>query len=291
MARRAGRTWNVVPAGTPMLLGLILLLLNAGTLLAAPATPVAACTGVRAPQPLPTPTRPAWAGEEPQVPLEPVPDSALDPLVPGYLDHAVSRFAACWNAGDWSTVVRGATPRFLTTAFGISPNPAALADLELGPVTLLEISPPRLWSDGRAATEVLYQRGPQVVSERWFFLVMRGDALLDEAVPLSLPPLGDRLVLGVESVDFTAPWAWRGREPEVAPAMPLLVITAANRTPEPRTITVRAAGGAVSGYLRVPAGSEIELGLRNLPAGRYEITSAESPDAEPLTLQIGEGGE
>ncbi len=225
------------------------------------------------------------------MPLEPVPEAVLDPLIPGYLDHAIDRFAACWNGGDWSTVVRGATPRFLRTAFGARYDPAALADLGLGPVTLLEISAPRLWSDGRVAAEVLYQRGPQVVAERWFFLVMHGDALLDEAAPLPLPPLGDRVVLGVEAAGFTSPWAWRGAQPEGVSAMPLVVLAVANRTPEPRTITVRSADGAVSGYLSVPGGSEDELGLRDLPPGTYEITSAESPDADPLRLQIGEVGE
>ena len=73
--------------------------------------------------------------------------------------------------------------------------------------------------------------------------------------------------------------------------MLLIVIAVANRTPEPRTITVRAAGGSVAGYLSVPGGSEVELGLRDLPPGTYEITSAESPGAEPLELRIGEVGE
>ncbi|MBL8129351.1 MAG: hypothetical protein JNM64_17075 [Chloroflexia bacterium] len=258
---------------------------------AAPATPVPACTSVRAPQPMPTPTRPAWAGEAPQVTPEPAPGATLDPLVPEYLEHAIARFAACWNTGDWSTVVRGTTPRFLRTAFGTRYDPAALADLGLGPVTLLDVSAPRLWSDQRVAVEVLYQRGPQVVAERWFFLVLHGDALLDEAVPLPLPPLGDRVVLGVETAGFTAPWAWRGAEPVAIPAMPVVVLAAANRTPEPRTITIRAADGAVAGYLIVPDGSEGELGLRELPAGTYELSSAESPGAAPLRLQIGERGE
>jgi hypothetical protein len=282
---------SATAAGICLVLGLPLLILTAQPLLSAPATPVPACTSVRAPQPLPTPTRPAWAGEEPRVPLEPDPDAVLDPLIPEYLDHAVARFAACWNAGDWSTVVRGATPRFLRTAFGARYDPAALADLGLGPVRLLEVSAPRLWSDQRVAAEVLYQRGPQVVAERWFFLVMNGDALLDEAVPLPLPPLGDRVVLGLETAGVTAPWTWRDAQLAVAPAMPLLILAVTNRTPEPRTITVRAADGAVAGYLSVPGGSEIELGLRNLPPGAYEISSAESPDADPLRLQIGEVGE
>lgn len=272
-------------------LGLILIMFLVPPLLAAPATPVPACTSVRSPQPVPTPTRPAWAGEELQIPLEPVPDAILDPLIPEYLDHTVDRFAACWNNGDWPGVVSGATPLFLMTAFGISPDPVSLAELDLGPVTLLEVSAPRLWSDGRVATEVLYQRGPQVIAERWFFLVMHGDALLDEAVALPLPSLGDRLVLGVETAGFTAPWAWRGTQPAVAPAMPLIVIAVANRTPEPRTITVRAAGGSVAGYLSVPGGSEVELGLQDLPPGTYEVTSAESAGAEPLELRIAEAGE
>jgi hypothetical protein len=223
--------------------------------------------------------------------LEPIPDTVLDPLVPEYLDHAITRFVACWNAGDWTTVARAATPRFLRTAFGVRYDQAALAELGLGPVTILEVSAPRLWSDQRVAAEVLYQRGRQVVAERWFFLVMNGDALLDEAVSLPLPPLGDRVVLGVETAGFTAPWAWRGVQPEVIPAMPLVVLAVANRTPEPRTITVSAADGAVAGYLSVPGGSEVELGLRDLPPGTYEITSAESPEADPLTLRIGEVGE
>lgn len=268
----------------------ILLTRAAPPLLAEPATPVAVCTGARAPQPAPTPTRPAWAGEEPYVPLEPVPDAHLDPLIPEYVNQAITRFAACWNAGDWTTVVSGTTPRFLGTAFDVSSDPAALANLGLGTLTLLGISAPRLWSDQRVATEVLLQRGPQVISERWFFLVMHGDALLDEAVSLPLPPLGDRVVLGVETAGFPANWAWRGTSPGVAPAVPLIVIAVANRTPEPRSITVQDASGAVSGYLTVPAASERELGLRNLPAGTYEITGAERPDADPLQLQISEAG-
>ena len=240
---------------------------------------------------MPTPTRPAWAGEAPLVTPEPVPDAVLDPLIPGYLAHATARFAACWNRGDWPTVAQGATPRFLRTAFGAPYDPAALAALDLGRVTLLEISAPRLWSDQRVAVEVRYQRGPQVVAERWFFLVTHGDALLDEAVALPLPPLGDRAVLGVETAGFTAPWAWRGAEPAVVPPVPLVVLAVANRTPEPRTITVRTADGAVAGFLSVPGGSEVALGLRDLPPGTYEITSAESPDAAPLRLQIGEVGE
>ena len=55
-----------------------------------------------------------------------------------------------------------------------------------------------------------------------------------------------------------------------------------------RTITVRAADGSVCGYLSVPGGSEVELGLHDLPPGTYEIISAESPDADPLRLHVGE---
>ena len=274
-----------------ILLGLAVVFLPAQSPLAAPATPVVACTSARAPQPIPTPTRPAWAGEEPAVPLEPVPDATLDPLIPGYLDQAITRFAACWNSGDWAAVVSGTTPRFLRTALGVAHDPAALAALELGPVTVLEVSAPRLWSDDRAAAEVLHQRGPQVISERWFFLVSYGDALLDEAITVPLPPLGDRLVLGVATARFPAPWAWRGTPPADLPPLPLTVIAAANRTPEPRTITVRDGDGTVIGFLIVPGGSEVELGLRDLPPGTYEISSDESPDAEPLRLQIDEVGE
>jgi hypothetical protein len=284
---------NIARAVVGLLLSLAVLILTVRPLAVAPATPVAglACTSVRAPQPLPTPTRPAWAGEEPPVTPEPVPEAVLDPLVPGYLEHAMGRFAACWNAGDWAMVTRGATPRFLRTAFGTPYDPAALARLGLGPVTLLEVSPPRLWSDQRVAIEVRYQRGLQVVTERWFFLVLNGDALLDEAVPLPLPPLGDRVVLGVETANIAGPWAWRGAPPAVVPALPLLVLAVANRTPEPRTIIVHGPDGAVAGYLPVPGGSEVELGLRDLLPGRYEISSAESPEAESLAFQVGEVGE
>ena len=278
-------------AGICLVLCVPLRLLLSAAAHSAPATPVPACTDVRAPQPVPTPTRPAWAGEEPAVSLEPDLEAALDPMVPQYLDHAIARFAACWNTGDWSTVVRGATPRFRTTALGVPPDPAALADLGLGPITILAISEPRLWSDRRVAAEVLYQRGPQVVAERWFFRVTHGDALMDEAMPLALPPLGDRLVLGVETVGFTAPWAWRGVQPEVVPPMSLVVIAVANRTPQPRSITVRDADRSVAGFLSVPGGSEVELGLRDLPPGTYEIASAESTATEPMQFQIGEEGE
>ena len=54
---------------------------------------------------------------------------------------------------------------------------------------------------------------------------------------------------------------------------------------------MRAADGAVVGYLSVPGGSEVELGLRDLPPGSYAIASAESPGADPLRLQLGEVGE
>jgi hypothetical protein len=187
---------------------------------------------------------------------------------------------ACWNAGDWDAVAEILTPRFFQTAFGIdAPDAAgralALSTLDLGPVRIESIGPVSLWSDGRGAVEVFYQRGhghpAQAVAARGFLITARGVVRFDEETLLAPPPLGDQVTVGFGIADDRQPLRWDSPDSGLIPRFPVTALHGANRGREPHTVFLTSATGETVGILTLPPWSQGDLVLLDLPAGTYRL--------------------
>lgn len=234
------------------------------------------------PPTLPTPTpyvEAAWASP-PTPTLAPQRESDVDPLLLEMVDTAIAQYSACWNSAAWETVVRRTTPRFLATSLGVTASSeagqaAALAELALGPIEILDVGAARFWNDGRLAREVRYARGAgpakQVVTARWFFVAQRGMARLDGEMPLAAPPLGDGIVLGAALPDDTQPVHWASPANTAIPALPVTILHIANRGGLPHRFTLTDARDGIVGLLVLPPGSESDMALLDLPAGTYRL--------------------
>jgi hypothetical protein len=248
------------------------------------ATPVgtAACVPPppATPTPTPWPTAPSLVAEPTPLP-GPDPDALVDPLLDGMVAAAAANLEACWNAGAWDAVAGIVTPRFLETALGITaldaPSSArALAALDLGPIRIVSLGPVSIWHEGRGAVEVLYLRGRgkpiQAIAARWFFVAERGVAAFDEEVALPPPPLGDRVTLGFAIADDAQPLQWASPDGGQSPTSPVLALHGANRGFTAHTFHLEDASGEAIGILTLPAWSQGDLVLLDLPPGTYRLT-------------------
>lgn len=266
------------PSPSPSALALLLAVASLAA--TAPGAGHAATPCAELPPTLPTPTpyvEAAWASI-PTPTLAPQPEATFDPLLLEMVDTAVAQYSACWNAADWETVLRRTTPRFLATSLGVPADVeeaqvSALSSLALGPIKLLHAGNLALWNDGRLAREVRYARGmgpvKQVVTARWFFVAQRGIARLDEEMPLAAPPLGEGIVLGAALPDDAQPVQWATPGNATIPALPVTILHLANRGTAPHRFTLAAPHGGIVGLLVLPAGSEADMALLNLPPGPY----------------------
>jgi hypothetical protein len=236
-------------------------------------------------------------GAEAERTPHPDPEARVDPRLDGMAAVAARLLQACWNAGDWEAVVALSTPRFLQTSLGIEGSEprdraAALAALDLGTLQIASLGPVTLWSDGRGAVEVRYRRGhgspEQAVAARWFLVAGRGIARFDEEILLPPPPLGDRVTIGVGIASDEAPPLWD--TPTTAPIVPspVLALHGANRGSHPRTLHLQAAHDKILGVLTLPARTEADLVLLDLPPGTYSLVDATGSSAA-LRLVVGDG--
>jgi hypothetical protein len=247
-----------------------------------PATPTATPTGAEARSVQPTPT-PFLDSE-----------TRVDPLLPPVVTTAVADLQACWNASDWADVATLVTPRFLQTALGIDAPQSEervreLAALALGPIEIEQVGPVGIWSDGRAAVEVVYHRGgrsSQVIAARWFLIAARGVAHIDEEVLLAPPPLGDRITLGFTIPDDQQPLQWDSGGAGHIPLSPVIALHGANRGLRPHTLLLESADGTRVGLLALPSWQQGDLVLLDLPAGAYRLRDPAVPGSA-LTLVVG----
>jgi hypothetical protein len=172
------------------------------------------------------------------------------------------------------------TPRFLQTAFGVDApdaagRAAALSTLDLGPVRIESIGPVSLWSDGRGAVEVFYQRGhghpEQAVAARWFLIAARGVVRFDEEALLSPPSLGDQVTIGFSIADDRQPLRWDSPDSGQIPLTPVTALHGANRGRNPHAFLLTNPAGATVGILALPPWSQGDLVLLDLPAGTYRL--------------------
>ena len=248
-----------------------------------PATPTATPNdaAVRTIQPTPTPFLDS--------------EMRVDPLLAPMVASAIADLQACWNADDWAGVASLVTPRFLQTALGIDAAQGEervreLAALALGPIEIEQVGPVGIWSDGRAAVDVVYRRGAgrpqQVVAARWFLIGARGVAHIDEEVLLTPPLLGDRVTLGFSIPDDQQPLQWDSGGAGRVPVSPVIALHGANRGLRPHTLLLESADGARVSLLTLPSWQQGDLILLNLPAGAYRLRDP-AVSGSVLTLDVG----
>jgi len=234
--------------------------------------------------------------ESPIAPPTPTPgfdrEAVVDPLLDGMIAAAAAELAACWEAGDWQAVASMVTPRFLETALGVAgvtseERSLGLAALDPGPLRIASMSPAGIWSDGRGVVEMLYFRGRgapvQAIAARWFFVAERGVVRFDEESLLLPPPLGDRLTIGFTIADDTQPMQWASQTGGDISSSPVVALHGLNRGRTPHTIILRGDRDQTLGVLTLPAGSEGDLVLLDLPEGAYRL---HDPAVEGSTLEL-----
>jgi hypothetical protein len=261
------------------------------------ATPVrtAACRSVWAATPTATRTDAAARSVQPT----PTPfldlETRVDPLLAPMVATAVADFQACWNATDWAGVASLVTPRFLKTALGIDTPQSeervrALGALALGPIEIEQVGPVGIWSDGRAAVDVVYRRGAgrpqQVIAARWFVIASRGIAHIDEEALLAPPPLGDRVTLGFTIPDDQQRLQWDSGDAGNVPVSPVVALHGANRGLRPHTLLLESADGSRVGLLTLPSWQQGDLVLLDLPPGAYHLRDP-AVAGSALTLLVG----
>jgi hypothetical protein len=225
---------------------------------------------------------------------------------------AVDNFVACWNSGDLGATLALVTPNLLQGSFGLADAQAAeaaLPELDLGALTLLETGEVATYDDGRAAIEVSYQRGDyQHVDARWFMVERDGELLIDQEEFLLPRPEGDQAVVGYTIADDATPVAF-DQFTEVGPS-PVLVLSGINNGAERhvvRLVMLGAVAGAATpvageetaatvpaelvgegttvGLIALAPGAREDLALVGLPEGSYALVDdAVEGSAAALTI-------
>lgn len=234
--------------------------------------------------------------ESPIAPPTPTPgfdrEAVVDPLLDGMIAAAAVNLAACWNASDWQAVATMVTTRFLETGLGITgatseERAQGLAALDPGPLRIESMGPVGIWSDGRGVFDLLYFRGrgnpAQAIAARWFFVAEGGVVRFDEESLLLPPPLGDRLAIGFTIADDTQPMQWAGQTGGHISSSPVVALHGVNHGRAAHTMILRGDYGQTLGVLTLPAGSEGDFILLDLPEGTYRI---HDPAVEGSTLEL-----
>lgn len=207
--------------------------------------------------------------------------------VAGRAQAAGENFVACWNSGDLGATLGLVTPNLLQTSFGVADAmaaEAALPQLDLGPITLLEVGEASTYDDGRASIDVGYARGDhQHVDARWFLVERDGQLLIDEEQLRPVDVEGDKAFISFSVADDATPLVF-DQSTEVA-SPPVLVLTAINNGAERHVFFVVAlpagegtpmagdlmdAGDAI-GAVSVAPGDREDVALVALPIGSYAV--------------------
>jgi hypothetical protein len=209
--------------------------------------------------------------------------------IAGRAQAAVENFVACWNSGDLGATLGLVTPNLLQTSFGVADAmaaEAALPELDLGPITVLEVGEASTYDDGRASIDVAYRRGDhQHVDARWFMVERDGQLLIDEEQLLPLDVEGDKAFISFSIADDATALVFDQSTEVVSP--PVLVLTAINNGAERHVFFVVAqpeaesgatpaadaiaAPGNVIGVVSVAPGEREEMALVDLPVGGYAV--------------------
>lgn len=199
----------------------------------------------------------------------------------------VENFVACWNSGDLGGTLSLVTPNLLQTKFGVADAQAAeaaLPELDLGPITPLEIGAVNTYDDGRVSIDVGYQVGDFAhVDGRWFLVEGEGGWLIDQEHLLPPDVEGDKAFVSFSIADDASPVAFDQRS-DIAP-IPVLVLHGINNgeerhvfhvvdlpdmegTPMPGDLPE---GGKVIGLLSIAPGDQEDLALVGLAEGVYAV--------------------
>ena len=227
---------------------------------------------------------------------------------------AVDNFVACWNSGDLGATLALVTPNLLQGCFGLADAQAAeaaLPELDLGALTLLETGEVATYDDGRASIDVAYMRGDyQHVDARWFMVERDGELLIDQESLLPPRPEGDQAIVGYTIADDATPLAF-DQFTEVGPS-PVLVLSGVNNGAERHVVRLVRLAAAEAGAATPVAGEEVatvpaelvavgttvglialapgareELALVGMPAGAYALVDdAVEGSAAALTVAV-----
>lgn len=223
----------------------------------------------------------------------------------------VDNFVACWNSGDLGATLALVTPNLLQGTFGVADAAAAeaaLPELDLGAITLLETGTVNTYDDGRASIDVTYLRGDyQHVDARWYMVEQGGDLLVDQEELLVPRPEGDQAVVGYAIADDGSAPVFDAYT-EIPPS-PVIVLSGVNNGTEPRVVRlVRLQGndlaatpvpgeaavpsvsadivalGQTVGLVTIEPGAREDLAQVDLPEGVYALDDGSGNDAATLTI-------
>jgi len=226
---------------------------------------------------------------------------------------AVDNFVACWNSGDLGATLALVTPNLLQGSFGLvdaQAAEAALPELDLGDLTLLETGEVSTYDDGRASIDLAYQRGDiQHVDARWYMVERDGELLIDQEELLAPQPEGDQVVVAYAIADDASGPAFVAFS-EI-PAAPVLVLNGANNGAERRVVRVvrlpaadgaatpvpgatagaatasadQVAAGTTVGLIALEPGAREDLALVGLPEATYALVD-DAPGGDAATLTV-----
>ncbi len=223
--------------------------------------------------------------------------------VTGRATAAVENFAACWNAGDLGAALALVTPHLLQSSFGVADAKAAeaaLPELGLGQIEVLEIGNASTYDNGEASIDVGYKRGDhQHIDARWFMIEKDGQLLIDHEHLLPPDVEGDKAFVSFSVADDASPVGLDQRS-EIS-TIPVLVLHGTNNGETTRVFTVQSlpamegtpmpgelpAGGTVIGAVAIAPGEQEDLALVGLESGMYALTDG-AVEASVAVLTIAE---
>jgi hypothetical protein len=292
-ARRAILTAQGIALGGALTLAAI-----AGAGAAQDATPAAECVPPA-----------AAAGMSAMAAATPAADLVATPAseeVAARAQAAAENFVACWNAGDLGAALALVTPNLLQTSFGVADAQAAeaaLPELGLGQIEIVEVGDANTYDDGRASIDVGYTRGDyQHVDARWFMVEHDGELMIDQEHLLPPSVEGDKAFISFSVADDESPVGFDQRS-EIAP-IDVVVLHGVNNGDSARFFTVHKLpamdgtpmpgempeGGEVIGFLAIAPGEQEDLPLAGLEPGVYALTDS-AVEGSVATLLIAEPAE
>lgn len=229
-----------------------------------------------------------------------------DDALAAEITAAVENYTACYNSGDFASVLALSTPNYLLDAFGtddVAMLESALSMSQLPPVTFLWLGNVQTHADGRVSIDGESITGDHQYLKTRTFFVRSGDTLLvdgEDYLP-STADVGEMAIISFTIADDTAPLAFD--QTTTLPAIEGLTLYGANNGAERHTVALlrladETAGtplaelpaseltsGELVGAIPIEPGERGELVLLNLEPGSYLLIDAQVPgSAAPLTI-------
>ena len=218
----------------------------------------------------------------------------------------IENYVACYNAGDYATVLALMTPSYILDLFGtddLAAIESALNAIELPPTEILSIGDVMTYDDGRISVDAEYMLGEHQYSRSRTYLVQSGDQLLidgEDFLP-AMPDVEQTAIIAYTIADDTTPLAFD--QSTSVPAIEGLILYGANNGAERHSVALirlpdEAAGtpvaelgpetmmgGELIGAISIEAGEREEMVLIDLPPGTYLLVDAQVPgSAATLTV-------